>query len=163
MKKVNVVAENPFMFNDYFELLGCEKSFDINEDLLYENYIKLQQVFHPDKQVNSSNIEKNQAIEYTTNLNKAYDVLKDEKKRAEYLLFLKGILVNQEEKNSFNPDPEMLEEILELTENADVFQLETMKNECIDNFRIHYRNNEFEQAAQAIIKLQYLEKIFISF
>lgn len=161
MKRVNVAVENLSMYNDYFQLLGCEKAFDLNQDLLYENYIKLQRLFHPDKLVNKSNAEKIQAIEYTTHLNKAYEVLKDEKTRAMYLLSLQGIKVNQEADNTFNLDPETLEYILELTENIDMFQLEEMKNECIENFRIHYENGELKQAALAITKLQYLDKIFV--
>jgi len=148
------------MYNDYFELFGFEKSFDINEELLHENFIKLQQTFHPDKQVNKTQTEKNYALEYSSTLNKAYNILKDSKKRAEYLLYLQGIIVNSED-TIISADTEMLEEMLELSENANHKQLEVMKESCIDNFRKLYQSNDFINAAKEITKLQYLDKIFI--
>lgn len=161
MKKVNAVVENLSMFSNYFELLGCEQIFDIDQDALHDNYIKLHQLFHPDKQVNKSPAEKIQAIEYASNLNTAYQILRNDKERAEYLLYLEGIFINREENNNIQPDPLMLNEIIELSEEPDIDQISDMQEECIEKFKIHYSNKELEEAAHAIIKLQYLRKIYI--
>ena len=150
------------MFSNYFELLGCEQTFDIDQDILHKNYIKLQQLFHPDKQVNKLPAEKIKALEYSSNLNTAYQILCNDKERAEYLLFLEGVVINREENNNINPDPLMLNEIIELSENPDIDQISDMQKECIKNFKTHYYNKELEEAAQAIIKLQYLRKIYIN-
>ena len=58
MRKVNVDVESLSMSSNYFELLGVQQDFDIDKDLLHKNYIKLQQLLHPDKSINKPNSEK---------------------------------------------------------------------------------------------------------
>ena len=149
------------MFNpgNYFDLLGIKQGFNIDQETLYQNYLKLQRLFHPDKQINKSHSEKIIAIEYTANLNKAYETLKNDKTRAEYLLSLHNIIVNQEENNNVNPDPIMLSEILELSEDPNSQDIEKMKAECLESFKHNFDHQNLQTAAQAIIKLQYLSKI----
>lgn len=154
--------------SNYFNLLNLEETFAIDVDELYRNYIKLQQFSHPDKLLNKSHTEKMILLEINSNLNKAYQVLKDDKARAEYLLSLKNILVNQEE-NNIDADPIMLSEILELNEEvieADATSLAVINKrlildiqECWENFKNHYSKEEYELAGHSMIKLQYLNKI----
>lgn len=154
--------------SNYFNLLNLEETFVIDVDELYRNYIKLQQFSHPDKLLNKSHTEKMILLEINSNLNKAYQVLKDDKARAEYLLSLKNILVNQEE-NNIDADPIMLSEILELNEEvieADATSLAVINKrlildiqECWKNFKNHYSKEEYELAGHSMIKLQYLNKI----
>lgn len=152
------------MFNDgnYFQLLGIEQSFKIDQEFLYQNYLKLQQILHPDKLLTKSNAEKLIAMEYISKLNNAYEILKDDKRRAEYLLYLNGIIINQEEGNNVAPSQLMLLEILEISENPIEQEIKEMQQECWNDFNDHYSKGEFQHAAQAIIKLQYLTKINFS-
>ncbi len=159
MKKANAAAENLSMYDNYFELLNLEKKFDINKDRLHQNYIRLQQILHPDKQFNKTNSEKFLAMEYTAKLNKAYQILNDDKKRAEYLLSLEGIIINKEENNNVHLDPIILNEILEINEEPEKYDISLIKQECWDSFINHYASNNFKAAAQEIIKLQYLNKL----
>lgn len=149
------------MFNNqnYFELFKIKQDFLIDKQILYENFIELQKLFHPDKQINKSNVEKSVAIKLSQVANKAYDILNDDKKRAEYLLFLTGIVINQEEGNNIEADPLMLLEILEISENPQDYNLDSLIEESWDNFKDNFANKDFTKAAQAIIKLQYLNKI----
>ena len=62
---------------NYFEIFDLPIEYDANIDLLTENYFSLQR--NSDKQINPSL------------LNKAYDILKSDIKRAEYFLSLKNI------------------------------------------------------------------------
>lgn len=151
------------MYDDYFELLGCERSFDVNQDLLHDNYIKLLQSFHPDKQVNKLQVEKDLAAQISLKINEAYKVLRDEVKRAEYLLSLEGHNISNNKDNYIDYDTEMLNEIMELTENINVDQLHYLKEECINDFKTHYFIKNYEKAAKSIKKLKYLDKIFIDF
>ncbi len=147
------------MSDNYFELLSIVHGFDIDKNQLYTNYIALQQLLHPDKYANKTKPEKLLAIEYTSKLNKAYQTLNDDKSRAEYLLSLEGIIINQEDNNNVHPDHVMLHEILELSEDPAKHDISSMKEECLDSFKIKYSAGELESAAQEIIRLQYLSKI----
>ena len=154
--------------DNYFNILNLEENFDIDKESLYQNYIKLQQAFHPDKAINKSHVEKMQVLEFTVTLNKAYQILNDNKLRAEYLLSLNNIHINKEEPN-INPDPVMLNDMLDLSEEIIEANLEQLKairarvneqiEECWISFKENYAISSFEDAASAIIKLQYLNKI----
>ena len=154
MKKANADVENLFMSNEfnYFELLSLKEEFNIDKDILY----------HPDKLLNKSHIERLAALELASKINHAYETLNDDKKRAEYLLFLKDIVINQETGNNIIPESGMLAEILELSEDANQGIIETLKQEAWNMFKLNYEQKNFEQAAQAIIKIQYLNKLMLS-
>lgn len=149
------------MFNNqnYFELFKIKQDFFIDKQILHENFIELQKIFHPDKQLNKSNGERLAAINLSQVINKAYNILNDDKKRAEYLLSLYGVIVNQEEGNNVDADPKMLYEILEISENPQDYDIAKLKLQCLDDFVDNFAKEEFSEAAQAIIKLQYLSKI----
>lgn len=150
-----------FDSQNYFELFKIKQDFFIDKKLLYDNFIELQKLFHPDKQINKSNSEKLAAISLSQIINKAYDILNDDKKRAEYLLFLHDIIINQEEGNNISLDPILLNEILEINENPKNFDILSLKEECWNEFRSNFSEKNFSKAGQAIIKLQYLNKIQI--
>lgn len=161
MKKENAVAVNHSMSNqlNYFNLLGIEKDFDIDKEVLYKNFLELQKLYHPDKLINKPHIEKIASLSLASRINQAYETLNDDKKRAEYLLLLENIVINQEFGNNINPAPEMLIEILELSEDKDIEKIELLKEEAWGKFKYNYQIKNLKEAAQAIIKLQYLNKI----
>ncbi len=160
MKKVDVDVGNLSMSNcmdNYFELLNLPQKFEIDKKQLFKNYIQLQQLFHPDKLVNKSSAERILGAKNSANLNNAYQVLSDDKKRAEHLLLLNNIIVNKDDSN-VKPDVSMLAEIMELSEYPNKAKIAILKHECIEIFRNNYHDN-IQKAAQAIIKLQYLTKL----
>lgn len=165
MKRENAVVVNHFMssnLENFFELLAIQQSFDINKDQLYVNLIKAQQYIHPDKTITKSNLEKIEAAELSRKINLAYQVLLDDKKRAEHLLCLSGIYVNQEDSN-VKPTDELLNEIFKLSEEGIMpEELKLKQQESIDDFREKFLAGKLQEAAQAIIKLQYLNKVKIS-
>ena len=149
-----------FDTSNYFELLGIKQDFLIDQELLYQNYLKLQHILHPDKLSTKSQAEKIISMEYTAKLNKAYNILNDDKKRAEYLLSLHGVIINVEENNNVQPDSLMLNEILELSEeHQNPEDIHSMQQECWNIFRSNYSKGDFKAAAQGMIKLQYLNKL----
>lgn len=149
---------NPLEYN-FFDLLGLKQEFDIDKQKLEQNYIKLQELLHPDKFTNKSSGERNMSLIYTTYLNNAYDALKDDQKRAQYLLSLHGIIINQEENNNVSLDSDSLEEIFEISEARENYNLELLKENCFTDFRSYYTKEDFAKAAISIIKLQYLKKL----
>ena len=72
---------------DYFNLLGISKSFEINLDILDKNYKKLVIENHPDNFDGEDDFE---YITKTSQINTAFETLKDRFKRACYLLELNG-------------------------------------------------------------------------
>ena len=160
MRKADVAVESHSMYNlqeNYFELLGIEQEFTIDQNKLQQNYIKLQQLFHPDKLIHKANAENILAMEYSAKLNHIYQILKDDKKRAEYLLSLHNIIINTDHDN-VKPDLVMLDEIFELNTHKETESIKKEQQICWEVFNNNYPNN-LQKAAQAIIKLQYLSKI----
>ena len=67
---------------DYYKILGVSK--DAKQDELKKAFRKLSLQFHPDRQSGKSDKEKKEAEEKFKEIAEAYEVLSDEKKRAEY-------------------------------------------------------------------------------
>ena len=97
---------------DEFQLLGMEKTFDLNLDKLENSYLKLQQLFHPDRFSNLSEKEIRYSTMLSSMINDAYQKLKNSISRTNLLLKSIGITPNFD-KDSFN-DSSVLEEIMEI-------------------------------------------------
>ena len=67
---------------DYYEVLGVNKN--ATDDEIKKAYKKLAIKWHPDKFAKAPEAEKKDAEEKMKDINEAYDVLKDPKKRAQY-------------------------------------------------------------------------------
>lgn len=95
LKLIDIISDIAYFFfynikmNNYFELLAIEKSYNVDLKILNQQYFAMQGKFHPDKA--RSHEEKQRNLSISIELNKAYAVLKDDLQRAEYLLFLSNI------------------------------------------------------------------------
>ena len=67
---------------NHFKIFNLKPEFDIDQKSLLVKYFELQKENHPDQNNNSSD---------SSNINEAYEILKDDISRAEYLLNLKEI------------------------------------------------------------------------
>jgi molecular chaperone HscB len=153
---------------DHFERLGLPRDFEIGAKNLEVAYFALQRQLHPDLFVNKSDKEKALSMQQTMDLNQAFETLKSPLKRAEYILSLNGITVNIDNANT-KPSQEILMESLETRErleNADKDELRTLaiqaaddKLKAISDIKQHLAQGKLAQAAQATIKLRYLEKL----
>jgi len=132
---------------NYFELLGLELDFYINQNKLKEAYLVQQSKYHPDKFVNADEASKNEALEKSILLNKAYDTLKSDVDRAGYLLELAGGKVNSDE--SFVDSPNMLFSVFE-----DIEQLESA-NSLVDLERLLKIASEDLRAYKSEFSLSY--------
>lgn len=77
--------------NNYFQLFNMEVKFDIDESKLDNIYKQQVAKFHPDKFAIKSSLEKLQALQNTSLINSAYNIIKSPLERAAYILQLKGI------------------------------------------------------------------------
>ncbi len=74
----------------YFSLFEIPVKYTLDIKKLEFKYKEFQKEIHPDKFQNSSNNEKEKSEYITRHINEAYYVLKNDKKRAEYILNIKG-------------------------------------------------------------------------
>ena len=92
-------------------------------------------------------------------INAAYETLKNPLKRAQYLLFLQGIIVGTD-KDSIKPSPDLLMEIMELRENP--IPQEKIK-ELVKNSQNliadYYKNSKLSEMAQEVLRLGYLMRM----
>jgi molecular chaperone HscB len=99
----------------YFDVLGIERAYDVDRAELERRYLELSRQLHPDRFARASGREKLAALTKTTELNDAYRVLKDDRRRAEYLLKLEGIDLG-DDRGAPKVDPTTLMQIMELNE-----------------------------------------------
>ena len=76
------------MTQNYFELFNLPEKFQIDLEMLQENYRAIQKEIHPDRFATSSENEKVQSMIKSTLANDAYQTLKSPIKRAKYILSL---------------------------------------------------------------------------
>ncbi|KAA3598049.1 MAG: Fe-S protein assembly co-chaperone HscB [Calditrichaeota bacterium] len=117
---------------NFFEFLGFRNvKIDLSE--LRKKFITLNREFHPDFFYNSTELEQEASLERSTFLNKANQVLKDEFKRAKYLV------------NIFAP--EILEKKVQQSQ-ASLTELMELKEDLMD-----YNFAEGEEKTQMKVKL----------
>lgn len=145
---------------NHFFNLNLEVKYDLDFDLLEKNYLELQQQYHPDKSL--SDLEKSIAI------NESYKILNNPILRAEHLLELQNIFLD-DDKQSLKPDIEILKEIILLQEDIEDCQnieklnsykqsIENQNADLIFQFVKNYQAKNFKIAGQNIIKIKYLKK-----
>ena len=142
--------------NNFFTYFGLQPNFVIDEAGLEAIYLTLQQKLHPDLFLQKSAIEQNFAFKHSLILNQAYQTLKDDLARSEYLLKLNDIIVNSDAQDNVKVDSDLLEEIFELqqqindAENKD--QLNILYKDINDQ-----RNNLGKDLAQLFLQKEYVK------
>ena len=98
---------------NYFELFEIPVAFNIDKGKLAEKYFELQKKYHPDFFAQGTEYEQEQALEMSSQLNKALKILRTEEETIKYVLQLKGLLVEEEK---YQLSPAFLMEMMELNE-----------------------------------------------
>jgi len=111
--------------------------FNIDLNRLQKSYRIIQSEIHPDKFVSASQIEKNQSLIKSTEVNDAYQTLKNPIKRARYLI---KINLNSEESNS-TLTPSFLMQQMEWEEHLE--SISEQKSE-LEKFRLLI-NGEYQK------------------
>ncbi len=100
---------------NYFEIFQLSPTYKINLEQLSTKYRELQLSVHPDKFANATDQEKRHSVQWATQINHAYDTIKDPLARAIYLLELNDVSIE----HSPNLDPAFLMEQIELREELE--------------------------------------------
>ena len=157
---------------NYFELFHLAPSFALDTDQLAVQYRQLQQQYHPDRYAAASDGERLQALQQASDVNAAYQTLKDPLSRAEYLLMLQGLDIRGEQQTL--QDPEFLMQQLSWREELEALREAAAPEAQIPVFeqRISSEYNRLMQqlqqalaevalplAADAIRKLKFVRKL----
>ena len=102
----------------HFELLGLPKGLDVDDDALDEGLRVLQRRLHPDRFATSTQEQRDLADAASARVNGATAVLRDDLRRADYLLLLEtGTSVLDDETRT--APPALLMEVMEVREAID--------------------------------------------
>jgi molecular chaperone HscB len=159
------------MTPNFFALLQLPVSFELDDTLLYKNYLQAQKQVHPDQFVQASEAEKRIAMQWSSLINEAYQTLKNSLNRANYLLKLQG---NEVAHNATLNDHQFLFKQIELREKLEELnpelpsyaqQQKAIANEiaeavkdCKSNFAEQYQTTP-ALAAQTLQKWQFFDKL----
>lgn len=154
------------MENNYFELLQLKQSYKIDPNILRQQYLLMQQKFHPDQAEASF---KKEYIEKSMLINEAYKILTDDYKRAEYLLKINNIELSDQALNS-HLTPQELEEILTQHEIIDemkqIVDLQskmeeklTEKTDLMQKINECFTAKDLAKALDLTVRLKYLVNI----
>lgn len=157
---------------NFFELFGLPARFDLDAGQLDHAYRDLQSTVHPDRFVNAPEAERRVSMQQATQVNEAYQTLKNPVRRAAYLLAQHGI-DPQFETNTAMPAQFLIEQmewreaIEEASGSADARELDhlssrlggELKHMVAEIGRQIDERGDFSAAADTVRKLMFLEKV----
>jgi molecular chaperone HscB len=101
---------------NYFELFGLPVTYDVDEKSLHRKYLSLTRSVHPDVAGQASQARRQDALTISSEMNHAYEILRDPVLRAEYMLSLIGEDASHEHRAA---PPELLGEIMMVREEIE--------------------------------------------
>lgn len=160
---------------NYFELFGLPAHFDLDTADLASRYRDLQRRFHPDRYASAPDQERRLAMQFTAEINGAYQTLKNPLQRGRYLLTLAGVDLGDETDTTMDPaflmeQMELREALEDLRHSADSVQrllqmgddLQQRIALCVARLREQLAlgsEEGYQQARNSLRELQFLEKL----
>lgn len=162
---------------NYFELFGLPISFIVDKDALAERYRELQRVIHPDRYANASEQERRLSVQGASQINQAFETLKDPIARGSYLLTLHGIEMDAQKETTHDmaflmQQMELREELAEIRDQADPYeaitdlgtriskQIKTLVGQMALQFETA-TPDQLEEARETLRKMRFLQKLRI--
>lgn len=149
---------------NYFELFELPVSPEIDQRKLAQKYFELQKKYHPDFFTQATEHEQDEALEMSSQLNKALKVFKNREETIKYLLQLKALL---EEEEKYQLPPAFLMEMMELNEElsgdtpAQVATIETALYNEIAPIIENYNDETIGTADLMKLKEYYYKKKYL--
>lgn len=159
----------------HFELFGLAPAFRVDRAQLDSVYRELQRTAHPDRFVNASDTERRVSAQQATQINEAYQVLKDPLRRGRYLLELAGIDHNDEHRTT--RDARFLMEQMELREALAEVRAAPDRFAALGEIQLRIEaelaaltgtvgelldapgNNELARAGEVLMKMQFYRRL----
>jgi len=152
---------------EFFDIYEIEPSFSISENELKKKYLVLQKKFHPDRFAHSSIEEQKTALINSSLINDAYQVLKDDIRRAKYLLECNGVEITNHTNPAFLMKQMEYEEKIEDHSN-DKNQLLSIQKELQeeldqykDNITVDFDKKNFDRATNQINEFIFIDKLHL--
>ncbi len=157
---------------NYFELFSLPTTFSVDLSKLSELYRELQKQYHPDKFAMADDKTRLTAMQKSTEINDAYQTLKDSCLRAQYLLLLAGVDIALEQRTLQDTDflmQQMLwrEQISDFTEDdEDEIELFTVNiaqqaKQLEEQIEAQLQIDELQLVADSIRKLKFMRKLLV--
>lgn len=156
----------------YFELFGLPEQFLVDGSQLSCQFRELQKRFHPDNVATGSERDKLLAVQKASEINDAYQVLKNPISRAEYLLAIHGVDIRDEQQTM--QDPEFLMDQMALREELEDIEACSNIEEALFDFDAKVTKQYqgmldtvaqeldqalWQQAASTVRKLKFIAKL----
>lgn len=149
---------------NYFELFELPVAIKIDKALLSEKYFALQKKFHPDFFTQETEFEQAEALELSSQVNKAFKIFKTEDETLKYLLQLKDILEDEEK---YQLPPDFLMEVMELNENlsensaAEIKQFGNNLHNDVKDIIENYNDSTVTKEQLLLLKEYYFKKKYL--
>lgn len=155
---------------NYFQLFSLPETFIIDKSVLAKTYRELQKQYHPDKFVMLSDAQRLAAMQKSTEINDAYETLKNSCLRAQYLLLLAGLDIALEQRTLQDTDflmqqmvwREQIESFSEDDEDeieAFSANIQQQVNDLESNIEQQLQDGALEATANSVRKLKFMLKL----
>jgi molecular chaperone HscB len=152
---------------NYFELFELPVSIRIDKARLSQRYIELQKRYHPDFFVKANEQEQEDALERSSQLNRAYKLFKNEDETIKYVLQLRGMMEDDEK---YQLPPDFLMEMMDLNEDLGtgsamrITALQEQLHDAVKDIIENYHDStvsedELQRLKEYYYKKKYLRRI----
>ena len=157
---------------NYFELFGFPEGFEIDQEKLASKYRDFQSALHPDRFASASDQARRLSVQGTAFVNEAYDTLKNDLKRAHYLLRLRDINFDADTETS--SDAQFLMQQMELHERVEALddakdpiesldelakEFKQQQAQLVAQFAKYFAQDNLAEAKNSALKLQFYERL----
>lgn len=155
---------------NYFKLFSLPETFYIDKSQLAATYRELQKQYHPDKSVMLADSERLVAMQKSTEINDAYQTLKNSCLRAQYILALAGLDIALEQRTlqdtGFLMQQMMWREKVESFTEDDEDEIEAFStniqdqvNDLESDIEKQLQEKALEATANSVRKLKFMLKL----
>ncbi|XP_077163519.1 iron-sulfur cluster co-chaperone protein HscB [Paroedura picta] len=153
---------------DLFRLMGCARTFRLDEAELQRRFRGLQRRLHPDLFSRRPQAERDFSAQHSALVNEAYGTLRSPLSRGLYLLELNG--VELEKGTDSEADPEFLSEIMEINEKLTEMNkedtMEELENciaakqeELVKELGQAFDQDDLQKAKKILVKMKYFANL----
>ena len=158
--------------DDYFALFGLPARQQLDADALEKSWRELAARVHPDRYATASPAEKRVVMQWSANINEAYQVLRQPLQRARYLCERAGQPLEEESKTSMAPgflmqQMEWREQLEDARAEGNAAALEALRQEVVE-YMAHLQaqvtqlldeQGNAEQAARHVREWMFVDKL----